>query len=381
VSDSLVQHLKNEAAVVGQVILDTPGAVWDELRRDWNEDRGNLLKRAGSSAGIGAGLGVVLSRSPVLGGAVLAAGSLYYGLRVASGIGSVVDRAWDADTESERKLLVQEAAYKVGREGATTLETMPAFMAGGGAGIWASRRVAALDRLAFKVTEAAEFPARRLVPEKLSWIGPGSERLPKTLMRPDGALDVFKLSEILAARHPWKNVEVIRSVRLSDMKASRARPGTPIESELGFLDRPGHVVFHSHPSAKITADGTVVPAARPSIGDLAATTDVGIIQSGELTTIYKGAARQFRVPEASFRPTLKAVVIDRKNQLAVELGAEWSATLEQFRPQVPRPLDYSQTVKVLSNWDKSWTSIANIPTASRVDLSQAMIELLKLGVH
>src|SRR4030095_8088123 len=187
------------------------GALWDEFSNDGNHDRRNLLARSGVSLGIGAGLGVVLSRSPLIGGAVVAAGSLYYGLKLSSGVTAVLGRAWDADTDSERQLLVTEASHKMGREAASMLETAPAMAIGGGAGVWASRRVAALDRMAFKVTEAAEFPMRAGLPEKLHWVGPGTERLPKTLLKPDGSLDILQLSEMLAKRHPWQRAEVIRS--------------------------------------------------------------------------------------------------------------------------------------------------------------------------
>ncbi len=380
VSDSLWQHLKNETSVVGQTLVDAPGAIWDEVANDWNNDRRNLLTRAGVSVGMGAGFGVLLSRSPLLGGTVVAAGTAYFGLKLASGVTPVMGRAWDADTDSERQALVAEASSKIGREGATLLETAPGLAVGGGAGIWASRRVAALDRMAFKVTEVAEFPARQMIPEKLHWVGPGTERLPKTLLKPDGRVDMFQLSELLAKRHPWQSVEVIRSVRLSDMKASRPAPGTPIETELGFADKPGHILFHSHPPA-LRNGGSIVSGARPSVEDLAGTMDAGIIQSGDLTTIYEGAARHVGVSAKGFSPTLRSVIIDRKNQLAVELETRWSPDLRAYHPAVPRPLNYDQTVKVLSNWDRWWKSIEEIQTDFGALASPASTRLLKIGAH
>jgi hypothetical protein len=311
---------------------------------------------------------------------VLAAGTLYYGLKMSSGITSVLGRAWDADTDSARQLLVNEASTKMGREAATMLETAPAMAVGGGAGVWASRRVAALDRLAFKVTEKVEFPMRAGVPEKLHWWGPGTERLPKTLLKLDGNLDILQLSEMLAKRHPWERVEVIRSVRLSDMKASRPAPGTPLETELGFADQPGHVVFHSHPPA-LRRGGTVVSGARPSIEDLVATMDVGIIQSGDLTTIYEGAARHVGGPGKGFNPTLRSVILDRQNQLAVELETRWMPELKDYQPAVARPLSYDDTVRVLSNWDRWWKSIQEIPTDMSSLASPAATRLLKIGAH
>jgi len=380
VADGIWQHLENEASVVGRSLAAAPSALWDEVSNDWNHDRRNLLARSGVSLAIGAGLGVVLSRSPLIGGGVVAAGTLYYGLKMASGITSVLGRAWDADTDSARQLLVSEASHKLGREAATVLETAPTVALGGGAGVWASRRVSALDRLAFKVTEAAEFPVRAGVPEKLHWIGPGTENLPKTLLKPDGNLDILQLSEMLAKRHPWGRVEVSRSVRLADMKASRPAPGTPFETELGFVDRPGHVVFHSHPPA-LRRGETVVSGARPSIADLAATMDVGIIQSGDLTTIYQGAAREFSASTDAFTPTLRSVILDRKNQLAVELESRWMPELRDYQPAVARPLSYEDTLKVLSNWDRWWKSIEDIPTDVSTLASPAATRLLKIGAH
>ncbi|MBI4533232.1 MAG: hypothetical protein HY711_04725 [Candidatus Melainabacteria bacterium] len=380
--EDLGQHVRNEAAVVGQVLAQAPGAIWEEICNDWQHDRHNLLKREGCALGVGAGLGVLLSRSPVLGGVALAVPTFAYGLGMASAVTSVLGRAWDANTQASRQALVSETTSKLAREGATTLETMPALILGGGAGVWASRRVYALDRLAFGVTEAAEFPARSLIPERLSWVGPGTKKLSSTLLMADGSFDALKLSELLASQHPWQGVEVARAVRLSDMRVSRAMPGTPFSNQLGFPDAPGRVLFHTHPPVLAT-NGRSVLGARPSIGDLKETLDVGIIQSGEVTTIYQGAAREFvasHTAGTSFSPVMRAVTLDRQHQTALAWETRWDSSAGSYVPTLPTPLDYNQTLQVLSRWDRQWSSIQAI-TPDWGFFANPDIALLKLGVY
>lgn len=382
VFDRLSQGIENEASVIGRTLAGAPAAIWDELSDDFQKDYKNLLKREAASLGIGAAGGLILSRSQILGRAFVAIPAAYFGLKMAHAATSVVGRAWDADSEAERDSLVSEASRSLGREAATTIETMPAFLAGGAAGMAVGRNSRHLDRLAFAVAESAEFRLRGLLPERVHWRGPGTEKLPASIVGADGQVNMVRLTELLAERHSWSGVEVGRSISLAEARMSRAMKGTPFSNDLGFHDVAGRVTFHTHPPL-LPAKGDIIPGARPSLSDLAATAEVGIIRSGRLTTIFKGerseiAAAALRGEEYS--PVLRSVVLDRENRLAVELQSRFSMKTREFEAAIPRTLDYDATIRVLSRWDRKWSTLESIPTDHSALASPLAARLLRLGL-
>jgi len=378
--EDITRHVQNEASVVGQVLAEAPKAVWDEITNDCKNDRAGLELRAGISFVIGLGSGIALARSPVLGKCVFGTVGVYQSLRMASSVASVMGRAWDADSDQQRQSLVAEARASLAREGATALETLPTFAAGGAAGGFAARRVGVLDRFAYRVAEKVELPMR----DTLMFVGPGTERLPKTLMGSDSQLDVLTLSEMLSQRHPWMGIEEARALRLSDLKLGRTIRGT--DSSLDVLpdERPGRILFHTHPERGLSRSGYSVPGARPSLRDIANTGEFGIIQSGQLTTVYQGGRADFLANHAdptAFSPNLRAVVLDRENQLAVHLDTSWDWKKGDFIPHTARPLDYAETLRTLSSWDRSWASISAISSDFNAITKPGMLDLLKLGAY
>ncbi len=421
--EDISRGLKNEASVFGQVLADVPSAVWKEIGEDWNKNCGKLLTKEGLSLGLGAATGIALARSPFLAKGVLGALFAYQGYDVGTKLFSLAGRAWDTDSPIDRQILSQHATKGISRALADVAETTPAFMLGGGAGMYAGRRFSATNNFALSVRDRLNDPAQysvgklnaaieegaaNLIPaatrERWAFGGPGSERLPAKLMTENGKLDLLDLSRLMAERHPWIERETLvrlddgkigrmmlgteqwRSIRLADMKASRTYIGSDLELKVPFADRSGNVTFHTHPPEGMSATYPVA-GARPSIFDLRNTSDVGIIQSGELTTIFKGAAREFaesRIAGKPFEPTLNSIVFDRQAQMAFELKTVWSDQLQGFQPTFTRPLNYSEAKNVLSAWDRDWSSISSIASDYSMlkDMSNPKaFEFLKLGVY
>ncbi len=418
--EGVTRGIENEASVLGQVITHAPAAIWDDIAGDWKNHRGALLEKGAISAAAGLGLGVLLSRSNFLVGGVLTGLAVAQGVDAGRSAFSLMGKAWGADSAARRDLLARQAIAGIGRCGADALETSTGFLAGGGAGIMLSRQFGATDALALAVRDRINDPARyrfeqsgsavghslkNVLPDSLrdraAFIGPGTERLPAALVAADGKVDVLNLSRILADKHPWTESERLvgtpdgqvarvmsgteewRSVRLSDLKASRTARGGPAGVELPAIDRPGRISFHTHPPEGM-GESYLVSGARPSVNDLKATMDVGLIQSGPVTTVYEGAARSFMDSVSRgkpFEPTLRAVFFDRTRQLAASLETAWRADRGSFESAVIRPLDYQATAKVLSAWDKQWSSLSDIPTDSSFFSKPGALEFVKLGVY
>lgn len=364
--EDFTRGLKNEAAVIGGTLSNAPSAVWEELKKDFthSDRRGDLVTREAASFGFAAAATLALQRVPSFAKVGLGALGTLQALRLGSGVFGVMGDAWSADSDEKRNALVRKATGSFSREAASVVETTPAFLLGGGAGVLAGRRVAALDNMAFRVSD------------KVSWVGPGTERLPSSLLTKEGNINILGLSQELAAKHEWAGAEVGRSVRLSDLTAGRTHTGKALGFEMSFPDKMDRVMFHTHPPV---INGKLEVGARPSVSDVLATADTGIIQSGKLTTIYEGAARQRLATGIDTKPLLRAVVLDHENQVAVELtnamhGRQWISG-------VPRTLDYRQTLSVLSNWNRDWSAISKIPYSSDNTVSPAAMRLLKLGLE
>lgn len=430
VFESIAKGIKNEASVLGQVLSDAPGAIWDEVKNDWQHHRGKMLTKEGISLAVGVGTGIALSRSSFLVKGVLGLLAGYQGYHLLSSTGAVIGRAWHADSERYQHALAREATVGLSKAGADLLETTPAFMLGGGVGMLAGGRFGATRTMALTMREHVNNPlesgcermasavaqspkalglaAAELVPgslrERCAWVGPGTRQLPASLLSADGKINILETSKIMAdlhqpmaenvpvgASHGWfgrtaTHSEQWASVRLTDLKVTRTYAGKSLELKMPFPDREGRLMFHTHPPEGMSATYPVA-GARPSIADLKSTVDVGIIQSGPLTTIYQGAAREFAASELGrtpFQPTLRALFLDRERQLAAELTTRWMPAAQAYQPSIIRPLDYSQATKILSNWDRRWSSIAAIPTDTEVLTNLAnphVFEFLKLGVY
>jgi hypothetical protein len=367
VFEDLSKGVKNEASVIGGTLANAPGAIWDELRKDFTQEdrRDGLIKREAGAFTFAAGAALALQRVPSFAKLGLGALGAYQGLRLVSGFTGIVGDAWNADSEQQRKALVNRATGTFSREAATVLETTPAFLVGGGAGVMAGRRMAALDNMAFRVAD------------RTSWIGPRTEKLPTSLLTKDGGVNMIGLSRELAARHEWAGAEVGRSIRLTDLKAGRPTTGKALEFEAAFPDRMDRVMFHTHPPV---VDKHMNLGARPSVKDVIATADTGIVQSGQLTTIYEGIARQKLALGKEAPTTLRAVVLDHNNQVAVHLENVADLATGRWIGSVPRPIDYQQAVKVLSNWNRDWAAISKIRADELAVLEPSAIRMMKLGM-
>ena len=348
VVESFTDHLSNEWHVIEKVASNAPSAIFDAVKNDIAGHPEHAVGEAILGGAAGAGTAILAERAPYLTAAVIGGLALYQvGKATAHTIGQLKD-AWNADTNIKQEAIADRAIDSLSRHGADLLESMPAFIAGGYAGDYALSRSALLNGLATKVTENFEFPFRRyVVPESLSWLGPGSARLAEGTVAADGSVNALSLAEALAKQHPWKGVEVARSVDLNAGKMSRALPGTADEVSMGFADRTGRIPFHTHnPEGEFSS--------LPSIWDIKATKDLGIIQSGDSTTFYIGrdalqrsTALDSGTTTAS-QPLLKALVYDRQQHNAFMVNGAYDAVSNEWSGLHIKPLDLQATANALS---------------------------------
>jgi len=365
------QHLENELSVTGKVIAGAPSAIWNEISNDWQNDKGKLAERGLISAGIGFAATVALRRSPVVAGLIGTGLLAVQGIRGLVATGQLFGDAWDANTAAERDAVAKSADAGIGKEGALWAETLPGMIAGGGLAKYAANRSALLESIGTKFTIGAEFPARKLPGmERLMYRAPGSFALPEDIVAADGRVDALKLSDILAEKTPWKGVEAARSVNISDaavsqMRATTALPGTAEDVNLGFYDKPGRILFHTHEPAW---------GPRPSKFDIESTDSLGIIQSGEKTAFYSGHLRQL-ISSGDRNPPLRALILDKGQQRAFVVDSLLKN--DAWTDAVPKYVDYSKATEMLKGLDLSKVSesIGSLP-ASTADNFTNIADLL-----
>ncbi len=363
------ERIGNMLRATGATLSETPSKLYDEVAKDLQDPK-KMLTLAAVSTGVGYGSTALLAKFPKAGGVALAGVAGYQVYRYGANTLGFLSEAGDASTEYQRRMLAERSSLGLAREGAMLIEGTPGALAGG---YLATRSFGvpplyktigrAADKAVLKPASKAGTAAKEFVYEQWAFRGPGNMDLPANILHKEGTVNVLELSEMLAARHPWKGVETGRSIDLLGHRISKPIKGEATSFELGFSDKPGRVLFHTHGPDRIGG-------ARPGRYDLIATHDVGIIQRGGYTGFYVGQGREFNAALASgtketFAPKLQALFLDPKRETAFVLESVWQPKLSSWQPAAPKFVDYKEARTALSKLDitKPWQAIDKIPTA------------------
>ncbi len=364
------ERVSNMLRTTGATLSETPSKLYDEVAKDLQDPK-KMLTLAAVSTGVGYGTTALLAKYPKVGG-VAAAGLCGYQLyRYGSETINFLSEAGDASTDYQRRMLAERASYGLARESAMLIEGTPGALAGG---YLATRTFGtpplykaigrAADKAVGKPVSKASTAAKEFVSEQWAFRGPGNMDIPPNIFHKEGTVNVLELSEMLAARHPWKGVETGRSVDLLKHRISKPITGDKTTFELGFRDKPGRILFHTHGPDRVSG-------ARPGRFDLIATHDLGIIQRGGYTGFYVGQGREFNAAltagtKESFAPKLQALFLDPKRETAFVLESVWQPKLSSWQPTTPKFVDYKEARSTLSNLNitKPWQAISKIPAST-----------------
>lgn len=340
--------LENVAKVTARTLSQTPSAFYDELSGDIRNHPADLLTRVAGGAAIGA-VGTVLLKNQRVALVAAVAGIGWQGFEAASSLTGFVKKAASADTDAARQRLADTSAQNLGRSLTNFTEAAPGMALGGYAVSRAFGAPPVYNRIGKAVDDKLVMPVK----DRVAFIGPGSERLPLSVVSKDvqgkATVDVLELSRILGDKHPWKGVETGSTVDLTSLKLSRAVAGT--RDELKWLPgstKADKIPFHIHgPEAGV--------GARPSLSDLLATRGLGIVKQGDQVAFYAGQFEQLTMMKNAgkielFQPSMRTVVVDHASQSARSLTGSYDRVLG-WQMNETRHLDYQGTLKALKALD------------------------------
>jgi hypothetical protein len=339
---------ENVAKVTARTLSQTPSAFYDELSSDIKNHPSDLLTRVAGGAAIGA-VGTVLLKNQKVAVVAAVAGIGWQGYEAASSLSGFVKKAAIADNDTARQRLADTSAQNLGRSLTNFTEAAPGMVLGGYAVSRAYGAPPVYNRIGKAVDEKLLMPVK----DRVAFIGPGSERLPRSVVGKDAqgkaTVDVLELSRILGDKHPWKGVETGRTVDLSSLKLSRPVVGT--KDELKWLPRSNEadkIPFHIHgPEAGV--------GARPSMSDLLATRGLGIVKQGDQVAFFAGqfgpmSSMRMAGKIEYFQPSMRTVVVDHASQSARSLTGSYDRLLG-WQMNETRHLDYQGTLKALKALD------------------------------
>ncbi len=339
---------ENVAKVTARTLSQTPSAFYDEISRDIREHPADVLTRGAAGVAIGA-VGTVLLKNQKVALVAAVAGIGWQGYEAATSLSGFVKKAANADTDNAREHLASTSAHNLGRSLTNFAETAPGMAIGGYAASRAFGAPPIYNRIGKAVDEKIILPVK----DRVAFVGPGSERLPLSLVSKDvqgkATVDVLELSRIMGEKHPWKGVETGSTLDLSSLKLSRAVAGT--KEELKWLPgstKADKIPFHIHgPEAGV--------GARPSLSDLLATRGLGIVKQGDQVAFYAGQFEQLSMMKNAgklefFQPNMRSVVVDHASQTARSLTGSYDRVLG-WQMNESRHLDYQGTLKALRALD------------------------------
>ncbi len=356
---------ENVAKVTALTLSQTPSAFYDELSRDLKERPAEVLTRAAGGAAIGA-VGTVLLKFPKVATAVTFAGLAWQGYEAFDTFSSFASKASGASTESERHQLAQVSSHNLGRSLTNFTEAAPGMVLGG----WGASKVFGAPPVYGRIGRAVEDKVIMPVKDRVAFIGPGTERLPASILKSEGRIDILEVSRILGEKHAWKGVETGRTLDLNSLKLSRPVSGN--ETHIPWLpgsNKSGKVPFHIHgPESTI--------GARPSIDDIMATKGLGIIKRGDQVAFYVGHGDELALMQNAgkaelFKPGMRTVIVDHAEKTAQRLTGRYDRVQGWFFDQA-QPLDYGSALKALKTLDvaKPWGSLEAI--SGQQSLSKAI---------
>lgn len=379
---------ENVLKTTRDLVAETPSALYNQLSDDMRNP-GKLATTFGVSTAAGFGMTALLSKAPKVGGIVVAGVAGYEALRYGSHGLDFIGRAADANTDFQRKQLVDRYSKGLAREGATMIEATPGMLVGGSLAVKAVgmpnsyKAVGSLiERNTPQSIKNASAAGKEFVAEQWAFRGPGKMQLPSNILHTDGKVNVLDLGEFLAPKHPWQGVETGRSVDLLRQKISKPIIGKAESIDPGFADKPGRILFHTHgPESSI---GT-----RPGQFDLVATQDLGIISRGNQRAYFVGQAREFNAAvkagtAETFSPKLQTLILDTERKTAFTLESVWLPRLQSWQPAVPKFVDYQAAQNSLRsiNITKPWEQIGELPVLPSIrgqNIDFSSLNWLKTG--
>jgi hypothetical protein len=347
--------IENVASVTARTLSQTPGAFYDELASDLKNRPADVLTRVAGGVGIGV-VGTVLLKSPKVAAAVSVIGLGYTGIEAATSLSGFVAKAADANTESERSQLANLSSKNLGRSLTNFTEAAPGMMIGG----YAASKAFGAPPLYGRIGQAAEEKILMPIKDRAAFIGPGTERLPAALINGEKQADLLEISRILGGKHPWKGVETGRTLDLNTLKLSRQVTGN--ENTISWLPastKADKIPFHIHgPNAGV--------GARPSLDDIMATRNLGIVKQGDQVAFYVGHLDELSMMQKAgkaelLQPGMRTVVVDHANQTASRLTGRYDRT-QGWLFNEPKTLDYQSTLKALKAVDlrNPWSTLEGI---------------------
>lgn len=380
-SGGLLKGLSNETDTLTRLLPKVPGSVGEALADDWTNRRQDVWKKVAISTGLGLGAAILLSRSPALARYLMSVAGVTAGVGATGCAGSFLISAWSADTAVERELLAAGGAKALGRVGAELIETTPGLVAGTAGGIFLTSRVAALESIAMRVRHSVDFRARRLLPERMHYIGT-DVRTVTGVARPNGTFDLLQATDEVVALNPWRGVEEGRFFKpgKSSIKFGATMPGTADEVIMG--QRADHMI-HTH------ADRLL-----PTSGDFNSIRGTGIVSVPEsgITTFFEGTGIEAenvvalrrsgkllesrQALDALQQRSFRSLVLDQEKQLALRVDTKWNS-FTGMDPVVVTPVDYSQAVRQLRTWNGKGLALSELAPSAHAVLKPGMTDLMR----
>lgn len=351
--------IENVASVTARTLSQTPKAFYDEISNDIVNRPADALARMGGGAAIGV-IGTVLLKNPKVAAVATVVGVGYTAIEGGSTLLNFVSKASDAGSEQARAQLARESSHNLGRSLTNFTEAAPGMVIGG----YMTSKAFGAPPLYRRAGQYAKDEVIMPVKDKLAFIGPGTERLPAALLNAEKQADVLEISRILGAKHPWKGVETGRTLDLNTLKLSRQVSGS--ESTMSWLPgstKADKIPFHIHgPNSGV--------GARPSLDDILATRELGIIKHGDKTAFYVGQFDELSVLQKAgkadlLQPGMRTVVVDHANKTASRLTGRYDS-VSGWQFDAPKTLDYQGTLKALKAVDmrNPWSTLESIGVKS-----------------
>jgi hypothetical protein len=180
----------------------------------------------------------------------------------------------------------------------------------------------------------------------MAFHGKGVDMLPAAATA-GGKIDALKMSETV---QPTTEQEVGRAIDIKSGRVSKVFTGTRDLIEPPFPDKSGRLFIHTH-----------VPdlGPRPGLIDARATTDMGIIRSGNYRSFFIGQAETKAGSEQ-----LQALVLDDANKQAFLLNhVRDNSNAAIWQGSVPSYVDYNAARTTLQSLDVkgAWSQFMKLP--------------------
>lgn len=359
-ADLLDSNLKSKGVLnrLGTVYADTLSQVPSKLISTLADDIENNIAGTSLKVGIAGGIGIVsaiaLARSPVAAKTILSGVGIASSFVAADSALTFSGEALSAETVFAQKALAEQGSNSLARLGADLVETAPAMVAGIKLGLRVSPKFESLNSLANSVQMKLEFPLRKVVPEKLHFVGPDVKSLP--LANGERGLNLFQAADDLTRSTPWRGIEDARILKVdgAKLKASSRLPGTSQET---FIGGRKDYAFHTHESEILPTSGDFLSVRKAGIVSLP---KEGVLifhegramQAEEILKLRKtGNASAAAALQSELESnTMATLVLDPKRELAVGVNLRWSGAENRLVATNAKPVNYNDAVNNLSRF-------------------------------